>query len=335
MKGSLSFLILVAVVGGVFLYFFGQVVPPGMMGVRQIAFGPGQGFNQNGLSPGYHFVLPSYSMIHLVPRTVQVLHMHREYEDRVETTGALEIQTADRATIDVDISVLSRFFDKPGTGHGGPADLLQKIGITQGRWENHIRRTVDDNLKRTLGRLKTGDFYKPAAREEQLQEATKNINQALAQDGILVEAVLLRRYTYRAERIDNAIFQKNLQVQEERLNEAASDLAKAQADLEQVAAELDAQIQTKLVQGESKAKVIRSEGDLYESTQKAEADLAVAKARAEVDRLKANALAQSSGASVFVAREMAPLLSSLRGGVVQDIDPFDVQKWARRLGAVK
>jgi regulator of protease activity HflC (stomatin/prohibitin superfamily) len=261
--------------------------------------------------------------------------MHREYEDRVETTGALEIQTADRATIDVDISVLSRFFDKPGTGHGGPADLLQKIGITQGRWENHIRRTVDDNLKRTLGRLKTGDFYKPAAREEQLQEATKNINQALAQDGILVEAVLLRRYTYRAERIDNAIFQKNLQVQEERLNEAASDLAKAQADLEQVAAELDAQIQTKLVQGESKAKVIRSEGDLYESTQKAEADLAVAKARAEVDRLKANALAQSSGASVFVAREMAPLLSSLRGGVVQDIDPFDVQKWARRLGAVK
>jgi regulator of protease activity HflC (stomatin/prohibitin superfamily) len=335
MKSSLSLVVVGALVFGVLLYVFGQVVPPGMLGVRQITFGPGQGFSAKGLKPGYHFVLPSYSMIHLVPRTAQVLHMHREQEDQVESSGALEIQTADRATIDVDISVVSRFYDRPSDQHGGPADLLQKIGITANRWENHIRRTVDDNLKRTLGKLKTGDFYKPDAREEQLVEATKNINLALAKDGILVEAVLLRRYTYRADRIDNAIFQKNLQVQEERLNEAASDLAKAQADLEQVAAELDAQIQTKLVQGESKAKVVRSEGDLYESGRNAQADLALAKAKAEVDRLKANALTQSAGASVFVAREMAPLLSSLKGGVVQDIDPFDVNKWARRLGAGK
>lgn len=320
---------------GLVLYFFGSVVPPGMMGVRQVMVGPGQGFGKRGLSPGYHTVLPSYSTIHLVPTTLQLLNMQRRSEEGLEGVGPLEIQTADRAIIDVDLSVLSRFFESASSvapTHGGPAELLTNIGLTSDRWNNHIRRTVDDQLKRTLGRLSTSDFYDPKKREEQVSEALTHANEILMRDGVFVESILLRRFTYQAERIDNAIFQKNLQVQEERLNEAASDLAEAQADLEQVAAESDAQIQTKLVEGENEARVLRSEGELYESQRRAEADLLVGKAKAEVDRQRAAALAQSAGAQIYVAREMAPLLSTLKGGVVVDSDPFDMQRWLKRLG---
>lgn len=330
-----SVLILSALAIGLF-YGFGYVVPPGMMGVRQITMGPGQGFSKRALNPGYHLILPSYSTIHFVPRTLQVLNLHRGGEDGAASGVALEIQTADRATVDVDMSILSRFYSEPGSmaegSHGGPADLLQNIGITKDRWENHIQRTVDDQLKRTLGSLATSEFYEPDKRETQIAVALRESNRILAKDGIIVEAILLRRYTYRAERVDNAIFQKNLQIQEQHLNSAASSLAEAQAQVEQVTARLDAEIQTKLVEGENQARVLVSEGDLYENRQKAEGNLLVAKARAEVDRLRASALSQSVGASIFVAREMAPLLSSLRGGVVTDIDPYDVTRWVKRLG---
>lgn len=329
---------LAAAVFAILLYVFGYVVPPGTMGVRQIMIGPGQGFSRTALSPGYHFVLPYYSTIHFVPKTLQVINLHREGGAGAQQTigSYLEIQTSDRATVDVDISILSRFYPEPGTdgeqAHGGPADLLQSIGLTRDRWENHISRTVDDQLKRSLGSLETSQFYQPTDREPKLEVALRASNAILAKDGIKIEAILLRRYTYRADRIDTAIFQKNLQVQEQHLNTAASQFAAAQAEVEQVTAELEAEIQTLLVGGERKARVLRSEGDLYENKKKAEADLLVAKAHAEVDRLRAGALAQSVGAHIYVAREMAPLLGSLQGGVVADIDPYDVTKWIKRLG---
>lgn len=338
-RGLLVSVVLLSIVGGALLYTFGSVVPPGVMGVRQISFGPGQGFSDKALPSGYHWSVPTYSRIHMVPRTVQILNLTRETEGdgaSGSALGSLEIQTADRASVDVDISILSSFYAQssvdPGEPHGGPAELLQRIGIERERWENHIRRTVDDQLKRTLGTLSNQDFYNPFKREEQIDIARKNMNAALASDGIKIEGVLLRRYTFREERIENAIFQKNLQDQEERLNTTAGLFAAAQAQLEQVAAEWDAKIETLRVEGENKSNVVRSEGTLYESEKRAQADLLVAKARAEVDKAKSNALSQGAGARVHVAREIAPLLSSLRGGVVADVDPYNIEAWMKKLG---
>ncbi len=336
LKGALGTAIIGVAVFAVVLYVFGYVVPPGMMGVRQITMGPGHGFSKSALTPGYHLVLPYYSTIHFVPKSLQVMNLHREGEFGTQSGSSLEIPTADRAIVELDLSILSRYYSEPGSDggkeHGGPADLLQNIGISSDRWENHIRRSVDDQLKRTLGSLETSEFYEPDKRDAQLALALTGTNEILAKDGIKVEAILLRRYTYQAERIDNAIFQKNLQIQEQHLNTAASNLAEAQAQVEQVTAKLDAEIETRLVEGDNQARVLRSEGDLYENKRKAEGDLLVAKARAEVDRLRSSALAQSTGANIYVAREMAPLLGSLRGGIVTDIDPYDVTKWLKRLG---
>jgi regulator of protease activity HflC (stomatin/prohibitin superfamily) len=165
-----------------------------------------------------------------------------------------------------------------------------------------------------------------------MREADKGIRARLAEFGIGLEAVLVRRYTYREGRIDKAIFDKNLQDQEERLNVAASKLSEAKALSEQVSAEMDAKIQTLKVEGENKARVVHSEGELYQTQKVAEGDLLVAKAAAEVDTLKANLLAKTEGTQTYVAKELAPLLGSLKGGVVSDLNPYDMDEWVKRLG---
>jgi len=320
-------------------YTFGYVVPPGNMGIRQITMGPNQGFSERGLKPGYHWSIPAYSRVHLIPTAVNTLHFDSDRKTYEKSAGALEIQTTDGATVGVDISVLTRFYTHPGTDkeidHGGPADLIRNLGTRSENWRNHIQRIAEHELKRSLAKLPTGSFYDPDLREAQVAEAFDQMKVRLAGDGIKLDALLLKRYRYRASRIDTAIFEKNLQDQEERLNSASSRLAEARAELEQVAAEWDAKILTLQVEGENRANIIRSEGDLYENLKKAEGGLLVDEAGAEVDRLRAQALTDSRAAHIFVARRASPIISSLRGGIIKGIDPYDLDAWMRKLGAYR
>ncbi len=349
---SLTVLLFLMGAAGYFIFFvlFGYTVPPGYFGVRQVKFGPAQGYSEKGLTPGKHWgdPLEIYSTVHLIPQTVQMVHFQREPDGVQAGEGGwtelppLEIQSADRATIDLDISVVFQFysfsFSGQGSGkdpqfHGGPAELLSKIGVTRDAWQNTIRKVADDEVKRASSKVLAGDFYKPEKREPLFDEALGRMNEGLRQYGIKVVALLPRRIVYREERIDQAIFLKNLQEQEEQLNEAGSKLAEVQADLEQVAAKLDANIETLRVKGQNESRVIRSQGDLYENEKKAQGDLAVAKARAEVDTLRAQAFADAESADIYVARELAPLLGSIKGGIVSNLDPYDVHDWMERLGA--
>lgn len=327
--GSFFVLLLIAVIA--IAYTFGTVVPPGSVGVRQIAFGPYRGFSTKGLVPGYHWSVPFYSTVHLIPQNLQALHFDRSVSGE-DGGGAVEVQTTDGSSVDVDVSILSRFYPDVSKDHGGPADLIQRFGTSRKQWVEKIRTACINEIRKALGRLSTSDFYVPEKREVAIKDAHIAMNQRLGEYGVKVEAILMRRYTYTEERIDTAIFQKNLQDQEGRLNVAASLFAQAKADLEKISAEWDAKIKTLRVQGENKARVIKSEANLFETEKRAGGDLAVAKARAEVDRLKASALSKSVGAEVYVGKELAPLLTSLKGGIVADIDPYDLNKWAERFG---
>ena len=346
---SLSLKLGIFVVIGITIlaYTFGKVVPPGSMGVRQVTleipFLLPQGFAKDGLQPGYHWNIPFYTRIHLIPQEVQVTHLHRDRSLYPKTEGAVEVQTLDGSSVKADVSILSRFLDKPGEVEvagqsiktGGPSDLITKIGQYKASWFDRIREVSVDELKRSLAQLNTSDFYNPTKREQRVLTAIDNMNTYLLPLGIQVESALLRRYTYEEKRIDDAIFAKNIQNQEERLKIASSDLAKVKAQLEGVAANMDAKIKTLKVEGENEVKVLQSEGDLYETELKAKGNLVVAKAEAEADRLKADVLAKSSASKLFVAREMAPLLNSLSGGVVSDIDPYDIEAWVEKFGLAK
>ncbi len=323
------------------VYTFGYVVPPGHMGVLRYGMGPKQGYQPEGLAPGYHpgFPLMNLMTINLVPTTIQVVHLHRDRKKHPNSSGPLEVQTTDGAKVLVDVSLLARFFPAPtfdakgGKVHGGPADLLQSVGLSEHDWFNRIRRNADDELRRALGKLSTADFYNPNLREhQQVKVAHTRMNQSLSRFGIEVVGVLLRRYTYEAQEINQAIQRKNLQDQEERLNAMKSEFARVSAELQKVEADYDARIKTLQIQGETNSEVIRSEGDLYEEKKRAEATLLVAQATAEVDRKKANALSETIGSDVYLARELAPLLSSLKGGVVSGLDPYNLKTWEEKLG---
>lgn len=315
-------------------WVFGHVVPPGYMGVRQSTVGPWQGFSKFAKPAGLYIRVPYTYLIHNIPSTVQVLHLHADRVQYPDTPGPLLIQTTDGQAVEADVSIFSRFFAVPGEGHGGPADLVTKVGLGAEQWRSRLGIIAEDQLKRALGALSTSEFYNPYKREAQVLKAQEGMNNELSVLGMRVEAVLLRRYRYVAERIDEAIFKKNLQDQEVRLRVAAGLLAEAEARIAQVTAEWDAKIKTLLVDGRSEAEVINSQGDLYETRKIAEGDLLVAQAEAEVDRLRAGALAKSQGARLYVARQLTPIIGSLKGGVITDLDPYDIEAWLERLGVI-
>ncbi len=339
---TLLVLIVIAVITVAFV--FGKVVPPGFMGIRQVLVGPAQGYSDTGLQPGYHWRLPFYSTLHVLPSALQVLQFGKRSEDgELSAFAPLEVQTIDGATVDVDISVLYRLASEAGEittldpkaekiALGGPRELITKIGLTEDAWKSRIKTIADDELKRALGKLNTAQFYDPKARGPLVEAAAIALQKRAAPFGVQIEAMLLRRTAYRSQRIDDAIFQKNLQEIEERLNSAASKLAEARAQLENVAARLDAEIETSRVEGERNALVVRSEGDRIETEKTALGELEIAKARAQADKLKAEAFSNVAASERAVARELLPLLQSLQGGVVSGLDPYKLDEWLKRFG---
>jgi regulator of protease activity HflC (stomatin/prohibitin superfamily) len=332
---TLTILIVAALV--VVAFVFGTVVPIGTVGVRKIAFGPKQGLLTKPLTPGFHWTVPGYSTIYRVPQGVRVLDFDRDIQAHPASLGSLDVPTTDGTTVDIDVSILYRFYNAEGSAdgltHGGPADLLNRVGATEPQWSKYLAQAADNELKRSLGALSTVDFYDPKSRQDRVSHAERAMRESLAPLGIRVEAVLLRRYTYREE-IDQAIFKKNLQELESAYNKVAGDFAEAQRDVNKVAADGDVAIQNLDKQGVSKAEEIRSEGDLYRRQKVAEADLLVAEARAHVDKLKSEVLAQV-GSDTYVALQQAQVINTLKGGVVSNIDPYDFDQWVKKLAGAE
>ena len=96
-----SFIFLIAMVSGVLAiiaFVFGTIVPVGSVGVRKIAFGPGQGLRDASLNPGLQWAVPYYSTIYMVPQTLRILDFASPY--------SLDIPTVDGTTVDVDAAVV-------------------------------------------------------------------------------------------------------------------------------------------------------------------------------------------------------------------------------------
>jgi len=335
-KGLASTILIVLVTLVAVAFFFGAVVPVGFVGVRKIAFGPGQGLRDHSLLPGYHWTIPGYSTIYQVPQTIQIINFAREESSGTHGTEAfpaLDIPTVDGTTVDIDVSVLYRFSahrQEIDQMHiGGPVDLINNVGATDIQWRKYLSQVLENELKRALGALSTSEFYNPKAREARVKVAEHAMREALAPVGITVDSVLLRRYTYRQE-IDQAIFKKNLQELEMAYNQVAGEFADAQKDVNKVEADGDVTIKNLDKQGIGEAEQIRSEGDLYRRRKTAEGDLLIAMARADVDRMRNDVLSKV-GSDVYVALQVSQILSSLKGGVVSNIDPYDFDGWVKKL----
>lgn len=214
-----------------------------------------------------------------------------------------------------------------GLNHGGPRNLFAEWGTEPRQWYEKLRQTAENEIKRDLGSLRTVQYYNPCDREQEVLDSVKAINYKVNPSGIELWGVLVRRYNYSDRSIDDQIFAKNLQEQTQRMNAAGSKLAFAKANTEQKRAEWDAKIRNLEVEAEAKVGELRSIGELYEARQKADADLLVATARAGVDQRKNQTLSEAAGADIYIGRELAPLLSTLHGGIVTNMDPFDIDGW--------
>lgn len=337
MKG-LSFLFGFALVIGIFVlalaFIFGSQIPPGSMGIKQILVGTDQGYDTVALNPGFHGSVPFRSKIHVVPANVQIVPIIREGYKAVGKDG-LDITTSDGNYVSVGASAVYTLYKMPnvdGGQNGGPADLVGRLGINPSAWKMQVISIASDKLLRSLSQLSASEFYNPQKRQDKFEEAESECRKSLSEFGIKLENLFLDHYSYVDSKIDEAIFRKNMQSQEEHLNEQKSKLSEASAKLEQVSAEWDAKLESLRVEGRNRSLVIRSEADLYEKKKQAEADLNYSKSQAEVDRLKAQILTNSQSADVYVARQMTPLVSSIKGGIVQSIDPYNLESWSEKLG---
>jgi len=63
-----------------------------------------------------------------------------------------------------------------------------------------------------------------------------------------------------------------------------------------------------------------------------EGEALVTLSRAAIDKQRAQLLAETDGADMYVARQLTPILSSLKGGVISDINPYDLKRWVENLG---
>lgn len=330
-------LVLSLVASGVFLYLFATNVPPGFMGLRQTFYAPKKellgikaGFSSKGLEPGLHWSIPGVSEITLIPTSMRIL--------KLDGKDSLTVTSREGSVIDVDVSIITRINAKPVYENGkkvlgGPADLVKKLSKDNSkRWDQEIINAVEERLLRSLSTLSASEFYNPDLREPVVKKAEDQIRNSLKKFGIVLEAVLIRFYDYEREEIEQAIFAKNLQDQEEQLNRRLSELAKARAELAEEEERLTYEIKLVQTKGKEKAKSINSEAELIEARLTAEGDRLVSITTAEVEEMKAKLLKDNKSASVLIAEQMAPLLSSLKGGIVSGVDPYNVDEWINRFG---
>lgn len=361
----LSFILFCSIVL-IFLYSaFGIIVPPDKIGVRRNYFSFGvltEGYVPFGLKPGRYLAFPGVSDIILLPRGFLFVNLNTESEKGDLDLAALEVPTTDGSKVHTDVSMVVRLFDRPesfkdnasaeesqnpiGTSlngapiplseqklrsHGGPAELITFYRDDLLRQLEKFSQTAQDELRRHMSELSTIDFYNPKLREEATVRAHEKINEDVNPNGIQLWSTLVRRYVYADEEIDAQIFAKNLQTQTERFRAASTKLEEATAEITKTKALWAAKIADRKVASENYKNLTESEGRLYEETKIAEGKKLVSFRQAEVLSAQSRLLSDIPSANIYLAREMAPLLKTLSGGVVSGPDPYNIDDWVNRL----
>lgn len=362
--GVLSFFVFAILTLVILIFFvFGKIVPPNKIGIRQNFFSImgilEEGYNESGLKPGLHWKVPGISDVILIPRDFQFIQLDANEKSGDLNLPYLEIPTSDGSKVKTDITLVLRYFDKPGKSesigvdwssteanpdssdvpvvqkisraHGGPKDLVNTYGSRNERQLRTFVGKAEDKLKRWLSALSTIDYYNPSLREKAALKSTESINEFSTKEGIELWGTLVRRYTYSEQKIDDQIFAKNLQDATEVLNSAQSSLAEARAVTEEKRAFWDGQkIAVLKEEGIAKVRILDEEAASYEAQQRAKADKLYEVALAEIEKEK-NQIFATAGGRVYVARQMVPVLQSIGGGIISDIDPYNIESWVRKL----
>jgi regulator of protease activity HflC (stomatin/prohibitin superfamily) len=340
--GAVGLLVTLFIFAAAFLgliFTFGVVVPPGKIGVRQIYFdtvvGPKQGFSNKALLPGYHGNIPFLARIHLLPSTWMPIHFNAA---RSEKPGEfvlppLTVKSSDGVTVHLDLTVTVRLRSaQDQDGQGGPYSLLVNVGTTPDQWVQLIRTSTNKHLVEALKGLTAEDFYNHKKRRPCEERGTEALKKSLASVGIEVGSVLLRRFEYENRQIEEAIFQKNLQQVEHVLGIMKRRLAEEKTITAKRISDIDREISVVSKNAQVRADATREQAQANLMKARVEGEALVTLSRAAIDKQRAQLLAETDGADMYVARQLTPILSSLKGGVISDINPYDLKRWVENLG---
>ena len=294
-------------------------VPPGMIGVRQVSYGPGKGLQKKPVTPGYQREIAGYETIHTFPRDIQVVEFtntRSESNDKHRQMPAVKVPTVDGYPVDVDVSVLYRLKD--------PYKVASKFGFGTGYEESVIIRFTDSLIKQYLGELRAEQFYHEA-RLDRVRALKADLARRLEPNGLVLTDVLIRQYDY-PQTFQALTEQKKIQDQSVLANRELAKQAEVQTRLNQTIAEGQNLINVKTAEFNAQITEINARKDLYERQKRAEADLLIKSAEANGTEQLNRALEGAGSAKLLKLRRGLALLNSIKGPIYISEDPTDLGK---------
>lgn len=294
-------------------------VPPGMVGVRQVSYGPGKGLQKKPVTAGYHREISGYEKIQTFPRDIQVV----EFTNNPAESGAghrqmpaINVPTVDGYPVDVDVSVLYRLKD--------PYKVASKFGFGRGYEESVVIRFTDFLVKRYLGELLAEQFYHET-RLAKVAALKADLAGRFAPNGLELADVLIRQYDY-PQTFQTLTEQKKIQDQSVLANQQLAKQNEVQTRLNQTIAEGKNLINVKSSEFNAQITEINARKDLYERQKHAEGDLLIKSAEASGTELINRAVEGAGSAKLLKLRRGLALLDSIKGPIYITEDPTDLGK---------
>ncbi len=302
----------------------------------------GDGLVQKDFGPGYCIDIGGLHQWSIYDGTVQTLAMVDG-----EGEGALQVKSADGATVTVDTTIKYRI--KPGECW----KLLAAFGAGDS-YKIKVRNESINALRPVFGSMSTEDFYSPQKRIEKTVEAERTLRERLLNNHVDLLAILVRDVSFE-EAYEQRIKEKALASQDIEVNKALREAAFFRGDTDKIGATTAAKV-TVIEQGLEKTRSeltaenaksvaqILADADRFVVETRADADLYRAQKKADSDRLMKNAEAQAqflrqqvlrgSGAHNLVALEAARNLK-LGSVLISTLENnfLDLPSLADRLGA--
>lgn len=294
-------------------------VPPNMVGVRQVSYGPGKGLQKEIVGFGYRRQIAGYETIHTFPRDIQVVEFTNNPSETSELhrqMPAINVPTVDGYPVDVDVSVLYQLKD--------PYKVASKFGFGKGYEESVVIRFTDFLVKRYLGDLRAEQFYHEA-RLDKVRALKADLAQRMEPNGLVLNDVLIRQYDY-PQTFQSLTEQKKIQDQKVLANRELAKQEEVQTRLNQTIAEGQNLINVKTSEFNAQITEINARKDLYERQKHAEGDLLIKSAEANGTEQINRALEGAGSAKLLKLRRGLALLNSIKGPIYITEDPTDLGK---------
>jgi regulator of protease activity HflC (stomatin/prohibitin superfamily) len=284
-------------------------VPPNMIAIRQVYFGPGAGIKPELFYSGLHFTMAGVERLHMFPHDLQVVNLSdspSETSARFRSAPSIKIQTSDGYNVQLDVTLLFRLQD--------PYRVFVEAGPGRAFEDRLVIPRADRILRKTLGELNSEEFYQGPRRIEKAHAAHDQLAAELGPYGIVVDAVLVRRYVYDG-RYQQLIEGRKIKDQTVFLRQAEAKAAIEQRKRDTIVAEGRATQEVELERGRAEVEKLRAQADLYQRKRASEGRLLVELADAKGTQLE-NAALQGAGSENLVGLKMADALKGTRVIVV-------------------